>query len=143
MTETKEFWRTRAVIAEDSKMMARTISRIMQLQCDVVRVVRDGQRAIDAVLELQPDLLIIDVLMPVLDGIQVVRRLRALNSQCRVVILTGLEDQEYIDAAIVAGANAFVFERRMASDLLRAIVEVTAGRTFISRGPTRGAGKNQ
>ena len=81
LIETKRFWKPHVVIAEDSEMMARTISRIVQLHCDVVRVVRDGQSAINAVLELQPDVLVLDIQMPVLDGIQVVRRLKALELQ--------------------------------------------------------------
>jgi DNA-binding NarL/FixJ family response regulator len=141
MTKTKAHWRPRVVIGENNEAMMRTISRIVQLHCDVHAEVRDGQGAIDAVLTLQPDVLVLDIVMPVLDGIQVARRLRALNSDCRVVILTGLEDQEYIDAAILAGANGFVFKRRMASDLLRAIGEVLAKRTFVSEDPAGGAGE--
>jgi DNA-binding NarL/FixJ family response regulator len=143
MTEPKRFWRPHVVIAEESEMMARTISQIVQLHCDVVRLVRDGQSAFNAVLELHPDVFVLDVLMPVLDGIQVVRRLRALNSNCRMVILTGLESQEYIAAALMAGANGFVFKRKMAGDLPPAIAEVLAGRRFISEGPTPKSGETQ
>jgi DNA-binding NarL/FixJ family response regulator len=133
MNETNWLWRPRVVVAEDCEMMARTISRIVQLHCDVVRVVRDGQSAIDTVLELQPDVLVLDIQMPVLDGIQVVRRLRALNGKSRIVMLTGYEDQQFIDASIIAGANGFVFKSRMTGDLLRAIGEVLAERTFVSK----------
>ena len=139
MTETGWFWRPRVVVAEDSEMMARTISRIVQLHCDVVRVVRDGRSAIDAIQELQPDVLLLDIQMPVLDGIQVVRRLRALNCTCRIVIVTGFEDQEFIDASIAAGANGLVFKSTMTGDLLHAIEEVLAERTFVSKDGRFGA----
>jgi DNA-binding NarL/FixJ family response regulator len=143
VTETKWFWRPRVVVAEDNEMMARTISRIVQSHCDVVRVVRDGQSAITAVLELQPDVLLLDIQMPVLDGIQAVRRLRALNCTCRIVMVTGFEDQEFIDASIIAGANGFVFKSKMTGDLLHAIEEVLAERTFVSKDGRLGAGESR
>jgi DNA-binding NarL/FixJ family response regulator len=143
VTETKWFWRPRVVVAEDSEMMARTISRIVRLQCDVIKVVRDGQSAIDAALELHPDVLLLDIQMPVLDGIQVVRRLRALNCICRIVMVTGFEDQEFIDASIIAGANGFVFKSALTGDLLHAIEEVLAERTFVSKDGRLGADESR
>jgi two-component system response regulator DegU len=131
MTEINGYARPRVVVADEHEM-ARIISRIVGLQFEVIKVVHDGQSAIDAVLNLQPDVLVMDVLLPLLDGIQVVRRLKALKTISRVVMLTGLENKEHMDAAMTAGASAFVFKTKMASDLLRAIGEVLAGRTFVS-----------
>jgi two-component system response regulator DegU len=133
--ETKLLWRPRVVLAEQNEEMLRNISRIVEQLCQVVEEVRDGESAINAVLTLQPDLIIVDIPLPTLDGIQVVRRLRALNDTCPVLMLTGFEDQDYIDAAIVAGANGFVFKRTMGRDLLFAIGEVLTGRTFLSTHP--------
>jgi DNA-binding NarL/FixJ family response regulator len=130
--ETNLHARPRVVVADDNEAMVRVISRIVGLQFNVVAVAHDGQSSIDAVLKLRPDVLVLDVFMPVLDGIQVVRRLKTLKSDCRIVILTGLEHQECVDAAMTAGASGFVFKTRMASELLRAIHEVLAGRIFVS-----------
>jgi DNA-binding NarL/FixJ family response regulator len=95
-------------------------------------LVANGQAAVEAALELPPDLIVLDILMPVLDGIQVVRQLRAAGSSCRVLMLTGLEDKDFASAALEAGANGFVFKSRMGIDLLHAIEEVLEGRTFVS-----------
>jgi len=141
MTETEWLWRPRVIVAEDSEMMALTISRIVRSHCEVVRVVRDGPSAITAVLELQPEVLLLDIQMPVLDGIQVVRRLRTLNCTCRIVMVTGFEDEEFINASILAGATGFVFKSKMAGDLLRAIREVLLERTFVSKGGRLGSGE--
>jgi DNA-binding NarL/FixJ family response regulator len=130
--ETRESARPRVVVADDSESMIRIVSRLACLQFEVVGVARDGQAAIDAVQRLRPDVLVLDIFMPIFDGIQVVRRLKAQKSDSRIVILTGLEKQEYMDAAMTAGASGFVFKSRMASDLLRAIGEVAAGRKFVS-----------
>jgi DNA-binding NarL/FixJ family response regulator len=139
--ETKESARPRVVVADDSESMARIVSRIACLQFEVVGVARDGQAAIDAVQRLRPDVLVLDIFMPVYDGIQVVRRLKAQKSVSRIVILTGLENQEYMDAAMAAGANGFVFKSRIASDLLRAIGDVLAGRKFMSPQSAREPGE--
>jgi DNA-binding NarL/FixJ family response regulator len=127
--------RPRVVLAEQNEQILRNISSIVQQHCEVVEEVRDGEGAIEAVLRKQPDLIVLDIPLPTLDGIQVVRRLRALRNTCPVLMLTGFEDHDYIDAAIAAGANGFVFKRIMGRDLLLAVREVLAGRTFVSTHP--------
>ena len=133
--ETKLHRRPRVVVAEQNEQILRNISGIVQQHCEVVKEVGDGEGAIAAVLTHQPDLIVLDIPLLTLDGIQVVRRLRALKNTCPVLMLTGFEDHDYIDAAIVAGANGFVFQRIMGRDLLFAIAEVLAGRTFVSTHP--------
>ena len=127
----------RVVVSDDNGPMLRFICHILRPQFDVVEVVNVGGRAIDAVLKSRPDLLILEVLLPGLDGIQVVRRLRTLEAGCKIIMLTGLETREYIDAAMEAGAGGFVFKRRMATDLLLAITEVMSGGSFVSSDPSR------
>jgi DNA-binding NarL/FixJ family response regulator len=122
----------RILIADDCESMRRAISRLASTRGEIIGSVGNGQAAVDAVLELRPDLIVLDILMPVLDGIQVLRRLRAAGSSCRVLMLTGLEDKDFASAALQAGANGFVFKSRMGTDLLHAIEEVLAGHTFVS-----------
>ena len=104
---------------------------------EIIGIVGNGQAAIEAVLELRPDLIALDVVMPVLDDIQAVRQLRAAGSTCRVLMLTGQEDKDFVAAASEAGANGFVFKSRLGADLLHAIGEVLAGRTFVSSAAVR------
>ncbi len=127
--------RPSVVLADRSGPVLRAISQIVNLQFDVIRVGRDGLAAIDSVLKLRPDVLVLDLILPDLDGFQVIRRLKNLKSRSRFVVLTELEDPEYIDAAKAAGANAFVFKRKAPEDLLHAIAAVLAERTFVSGEP--------
>ena len=131
MTE-KISGRIRVVVADDSEAMRRAVSRLLSVQFDVVGEAGDGKSALDAVAALQPDVAIVDILMPVMDGIQFARRIRATRSGCKVVILTGMEERDYILAALSAGASGFVFKRRMTVDLIYATHEVLAGRVFVS-----------
>ncbi len=123
---------TRILIADDSQTAIRVISRIVRRQFDLVAAVGDGQAAIDAVLDHRPDVLLLDILMPVMDGIQAARRLTGLGVATKIVMLSGLENQAIIEAALAAGASGFVFKSTMSSDLLRAIADVLTGRTFVS-----------
>ncbi len=129
--------RPRVVLADRSGPVLRVISQIVNVQFDVIKVVRNGLTAIDAVLKLRPDVLVLDLVLPDLDGFQVVRRLTNLKSRSRFVVLTDLEDAEYIDAAMAVGANAFVFKRRAAEDLSHAIAAALAGLTFVSAKPSQ------
>jgi len=131
MTE-KTSGRIRVVMADDSESMRRAVSRLLSVEFDVVGEAGDGKSALDAVAALQPDVAIVDILMPVMDGIQFARRIRAMRSGCKVVILTGMEDRDHILAALSAGASGFVFKRRMTVDLMYATHEVLAGRIFVS-----------
>src|ERR1700746_611367 len=122
----------RVLIEDDSPVMVRTISRCVSGSFEVIGSASNGKAALQAVMELLPDVVVLDILMPVLDGIQVTRRLTAMRTTSRIVVLTGLENPEYVKAALEGGAHAFVFKRRMASDLLQAINDAIDGRLFLS-----------
>ena len=81
---------------------------------------------------LNPDLLVLDISMPILNGIQVATRLRELGSKAKVVFVTVHEDQDYIQAAFSAGASGYVFKSRMASDLIPAVQGAMQGQKFTS-----------
>lgn len=92
----------------------------------------NGEEAIRAVLLLDPDVLVLDVTMPVLNGFQVASRLLEIHPRTKILFLTIHEEPEYISAGFAAGARGYVTKRRLASDLTRAIREVFAGNTFLS-----------
>jgi DNA-binding NarL/FixJ family response regulator len=112
--------------------MIRVASRILGPHFDLLEAVADGKSAVDAVLLHRPDVAVLDILMPVLDGIQATRKLVKQGARARIVVLSGLEEEQYVNAALEAGARAFVFKRRVNHDLAFAINEVLQGRTFIS-----------
>lgn len=68
-----------------------------------------------------PDIVLLDVVMPILDGIQAARQIRAFDRNIKIVMVSGIEDQQFVGAAIEAGAQRYVFKRRLSTDLIAAI----------------------
>lgn len=99
---------------------------------EIVGAVEDGKQAVDATLRLDPDVLVLDISMPVMNGFTASARLRDLKCRTKIVVLTTYEDDEYIDKAFSSGANAYVTKERLATDLVTAIRAVLHGNRFIS-----------
>ena len=102
-------------------------------ECDVVAAVEDGKQAVAAVLALDPDVLVMDISMPVLDGLQAARDLQKAKCRAKIVFLTIHEDHDYVDAAFSAGAVGYVTKARLSTDLVPAILEAMQGHTFVSK----------
>ena len=98
---------------------------------DIVGAVGNGRDAIDAVLRLKPDILITDISMPLVDGLQAASRLRIANCSTKIVFLTIHTDQDFVSAAFSASACGYV-RRRILMDLVPAIQEALLGRVFVS-----------
>jgi len=90
--------------------------------------VTDGQQALDASRELKPDVLVLDISMPVMTGIETARRLKEAGSETRIVFLTVHDDPDFAREALEAGAVGYVIKQRIASDLVAAIKKAHAGR---------------
>ena len=122
----------RILIAEDNREMRNTILHLVENDYEVVGTVGDGRALIDAAAELEPEIGVFDISMPIVNGIEAAIQIRKQGSQMKIVFLTVNEDTDFIDAAFDAGASGYVVKRQMASDLLTAIHEALEGRTFIS-----------
>jgi len=120
------------VLADDHPAVAAKVRRTVTGECDVIAAVEDGKQAVAAVLALDPDILVIDISMPVLDGLQAARDLQKAKRRARIVFLTIHEDNDYVDAAFSAGACGYVTKARLSTDLVPAILEAMQGRTFVS-----------
>ncbi len=127
-----ELNRIRVLLADDNKAMLSRITELLTVNCDVVGKMSDGLQALEAAKELKPDILVLDISMPVMSGIETARRLRQTNSKTRIVFLSVHEDPEFIREAMDTGAMGYVIKPRMVPDLSVAIKEVYAGRTFVS-----------
>ncbi len=124
--------RMRVFLADDHEAVLRATAALLGSDFEIVGTAMDGQSLIESTLLLKPDLLIVDISMPVLNGIEAIRRLRQAGSTAKVVFLTVHDDPDFAQAAIAAGASGYVIKPRMASDLIPAIREVLAGRSFVS-----------
>jgi DNA-binding NarL/FixJ family response regulator len=126
------------LLADDNQRILDTVSRLLRLRFRVVGAVNDGQMAVEAASRLMPDLVVLDITMPGLDGIQAARDIKRVSCHTKILFLTGHESVEYVSAALDLDAQGCVFKSRMYSDLIMAIEQALTGRVFISSSHTSG-----
>lgn len=124
--------RVRLLLAEDHKEMREMIARLVEREFEVVGAVADGQALLEAESRLKPDVCVIDISMPILNGIEAVNLLRQSRSNAKIIFLTAHAHRAFLAAALEAGALGYVLKPRMASDLLLAIREAMSNHLFIS-----------
>ena len=114
----------RVVIADDHRLFAEALEAILdsEARLQVVGRATDGREAVERARELRPDVVLLDISMPVMDGFEATRQIRASGSTARIVVLTGSDSRADVVRAQNAGADAFVAKARITSDLLDAIV---------------------
>jgi DNA-binding NarL/FixJ family response regulator len=130
-------FRARILVADDHAGMRERVNNLLDTHFEVVAVVNDGQAAVDATARLKPDLVLLDILMPKMDGIRAAQELKRQGHGAKVVFLSVQQDEEFVAAAFESGANAYVFKSRMHSDLVWAIDRALAGEVFVSPGAER------
>jgi DNA-binding NarL/FixJ family response regulator len=118
------------VIADDYPPMLEKVAELLRTNFNVVGSVSDGEAAVRAVAKLRPDILILDIAMPSMDGIEAAKRVREEGSPTKIIFLTAGAEPAQADWRSV-GAQGYVLKSRMRSDLIFAIEEVLAGRTFL------------
>jgi DNA-binding NarL/FixJ family response regulator len=124
----------RVFLADDNRDMLADIRSELDQQFAIVGTASSGKDVVTAVLEVDPDVLVLDITMPLLNGIEVASYVHARKCRAKILFLTIHEEPEYIDAAFAAGATGYVTKRRLASDLATAVREVFYGRKFLSPG---------
>ena len=122
----------RVLLVDDNKAILARVATVLSPACVVVGSANDGPHAVSAALELQPDVIVLDVSMPGMNGFEVAARLRTAGSSAAVVFLTVHDEEELINAAKESGGMGFVVKPRISTDLLTAVKEASAGRPFIS-----------
>lgn len=127
--------KVRVLLADDHAPILEKVRGVLGDEFEVVGAVSNGRDAITEVQRLHPDVLIIDIAMPVLNGLQATCHLVSYNVQTKIVLLTVHEDQDYVDAALHAGASGYVTKSHLTSDLVPAIREVLRGGTYVSHFP--------
>lgn len=122
----------RVVLADDQKEMLQTVVLMLRDEFRVVGTAENGMDAVDLTTRLSPDVLVLDVCMPVENGIDAACHLRDLGSKTKVIFLTVNHDPEFIEAAMSAGALGYVLKQSLAAELIPAILAVMGGKIFIS-----------
>ena len=123
--------RLRVLLADDNASILARVSTLLAKNFDVVAAVTDGRQALHAAQRLDPDVAVLDVTMPELDGFQTARALRQSGLRAKVVMLTMHQSDELVAAAIESSARGFVLKTRIPSDLESAIDHAIAGRLFL------------
>jgi two-component system NarL family response regulator len=120
----------RVLIADDHRLFAEALEAILAAdeRIEVVGQASDGGKAVELARKLGPDVVLMDVSMPVLDGFEATREIRAESDSVRVLMLTGSNSRADVDRSREVGASGYVTKDRIASELVGAIVEVSRGR---------------
>jgi DNA-binding NarL/FixJ family response regulator len=123
------------LIADDHVVVREGLRAILNADpaIDVVGEAADGEEACDRAAALRPDLIVIDVSMPRLNGAEATRRLREIVPDARIVVLTVHEEAPYVRELLRAGATGYVLKKSMQTELLRAIHAVSGGRIFLDQ----------
>jgi DNA-binding NarL/FixJ family response regulator len=131
--------RVRVLIVDDDELMRAGLKSVLSSDnaIDVVGEAGDGRAAIAEARALTPDVVLMDVRMPGLDGISATRELLAISSEAKVAILTTFEQDDYIFGALSAGASGFLLKRTTPEDLIAAIHTLAAGDSLLSPSVTR------
>ena len=124
--------RPRVLIADDHAGMRESVRRLLGSEFDVVAEFCDGDEVLAAVDDLRPDVLVLDISMPRLSGIEAAERLQRAGRQEKIVFLTMHDDADYAQDALATGALGYVVKPRMVSDLTQAIHHALQGRQYVS-----------
>jgi DNA-binding NarL/FixJ family response regulator len=128
----------RILIADDHKLVAEALAHYLRDDYELVGIVEDGEKLVGAVHELKPDLVVADVSMPVMGGVEALRRIRAnrsadaLGQEVKVILLTMHGEVELACEALRAGASGFILKHSAGEELVAAIGQVLGGHVYIS-----------
>lgn len=122
----------RILLADDHRMVAEGLRGLLEPDYQLVGIVEDGRALVEAADKLMPDVVVADVSMPLLNGIEAVRQLKKKNPRLLVVFLTMHLDVAYAASAFEAGASGYVLKHSAPSELLTAINFALKGRTYIT-----------
>src|SRR5271154_1807339 len=124
--------RPRVVIADDHKLVAEAFAKLIEGEFEVVAVVGDGRQLIRSVQALLPDVVILDVAMPLLNGLDAAEQLKRMSPETKIVMLTMNEDPQIAAEAIRRGASAFLIKSGAGAELIKAVREVMRGQSYIT-----------
>ena len=122
----------RILLADDHRIVAEGLKRVLAPEFDLVDVVEDGERLLEAARRLRPDVIVTDISMPGMSGLDALARLKAEDESVKVVLLTMHHNVAYAREALQAGALGYVLKRSAVEELILAVRAALAGRVFVS-----------
>jgi DNA-binding NarL/FixJ family response regulator len=130
--------RPRVLLADDHQMLADALRAVVEPRCQVVGTVSDGRALLEAAGRLQPDIIILDIGMPQLNGIDAGHKLKQSLPNVKLIFMTMHEDPYLVGAAFRAGASAFLLKEAAASELTEAIDQVLKGGSYVTPSASEG-----
>jgi len=131
----------RVLVADDHPVVQHGLCTMLELEddIDVIGRAADGGEAVAQASTLQPDVILLDVQMPTMDGIEALRRIRARDPEARVIVLTTYRNEDYIFPSLQAGARGYLLKDSTREELAGAIRQVAAGESLLDPAMVRGA----
>ncbi len=130
--------RPRVLLADDHRLLREVFAQILEPACEVVGAVADGRALLEAAPQVQPDIVVLDIAMPLLNGLDAARQLKRMLPEVKVIFLTVSEDSDVASEAFRAGASGYLLKNSAAAELFQAIQEVLHGRSYVTPLVTRG-----
>ncbi|HWY43400.1 MAG TPA: response regulator transcription factor [Candidatus Sulfotelmatobacter sp.] len=124
--------RIRILLADDHPGFPKLVESMLEPAFEIIGSVSNGRSLIDTAIELKPDVVVTDISMPILNGIEAAAQLRKSGCESKIVFLSIHSDPDFMRACLSIGALGYVIKPRMATELVHAIQEALAGRVFVS-----------
>lgn len=124
--------RPRVLLADDHRMLREAFVRLLEPHCEVVGQAADGRAMLAAAQQLRPEVVVLDIAMPLLNGLDAARMLKRSMPEVKVIFLTVSEDPDLAAEAFRAGASGFLLKNSAASELLQAVDEALEGRLYVT-----------
>ena len=128
----------RVLLADDHNLLLGAFEKLLAPECEIVGTVSDGRSLVAEAQRLKPDVVVLDIAMPLLNGLDAGRQIKQLCQSVKLVFVTMNEDSDLAAEAFRAGASAYLLKRSAASELLLAIREVMKGRSYVTPLVTEG-----
>ena len=122
----------RILVADDHESVLKRVISVVQPHFHIIGTANNGQKLVEEALRLKPDVIISDIMMPGLNGLEAARHLRESGSTAKLIFISVYEREEFVRACLAEGGLGFVTKSRLGTDLVQAINEVMNGRRFIS-----------
>ncbi len=130
--------RPRVLLADDHRMLREAFARLLEPTCDIVGTVPDGRALLAAAVDLSPDVVVVDISMPQLNGLDAARILRKEMPDVKVIFLTVNEDPDLAAEAFRVGASGYLLKNSAGSELVQAVDEAFQGRSYVTPLAARG-----
>lgn len=124
--------RIRVLLADDHTLVLEGLKRLLAADFELVGMVENGRELLEVAAELKPDVVLLDISMPLLNGVDAARQLKKIRPEIKIIFLTMHSEKTYVTEAFSAGASGYLLKRSAASELVFAIQEVARGRMYLT-----------